>query len=195
MAAFPHIRDVRRVIRPAAAVVVTGTLAACASESFTTTTHVDRSGSYSPRLVYAASKYDAVKMDVAGNPFPGSGAAFSRVVYDAVSTTSVARPIPLTLGQGDPDSGYRMIVVANPASRFDRHAACRGERRHADRTGGSVELLMTYCLWQRSITSLRARRDGVTGPGDPALHDMVQQAMVQMFPPIDETRHGGGDFE
>lgn len=175
-------------------------LSACAGGGGPTViTHETLGINYSADYLREAQSYDAVPIEVVGAPDAARQDTYDEVVLDAFRTSGRTNAVSWTLPPAGGDAPYRMVVLTNPAGNLTGNAVCRGDTRTQEASNGTVRTLLAFCLGdRRSITSLRARKSGITGVDDPALKNLFQQATVSLFPLIDTNRgrdaDDGGDF-
>ena len=167
-------------------------LAACTAPRTAMISREHISATYSSLVLNAAGRYDGVALEVVGNPFVAQQADVNRAVLDNVRDTRLAANIPFTLDPPDPRSPYRLVVIFDAASGISHPQVCKGSRRQADTPAGGVRMMMTYCLGEKAVTSLRARQGGLNGPGDPAFGRFVRNATAALFPPTTEIHDTGG---
>jgi len=188
----------RRALAPAlAALVSTLSLAACESPGTDMILSDYIAPTYNPTLLNAAARYDAVPVEVTGNPFGGDKERLTRVIADSVRETPLASRIPFAPATAAMTAPYRLVVIFDPARNLGFASVCeRGSRRQAETPGPGLRMMMTYCLGRDAITSLRLRHggfDGAEGPDTPAFRRLVQNATAALFPPRTEIRGNNGD--
>lgn len=193
------IRFARRRHRTvlALALAATASLAACQSPGTDMILSDYIAPTYNPTLLNAAARYDAVPVEVVGNPFGGDPAALAEVVAESVRETPLASQIPFQPATEAMGAPYRLVVIFDAARSQGFASVCsRGSRRRADTAGPGLRMMMTYCLGSQTITSLRLRHGGfdtTEGPDTPAFRRLVQNATAALFPPRTEIRGNSGD--
>jgi len=175
------------------AIALTAVLAACASQRGIVMTRSYIAPTYGPTILNSAGKYDGVKLEVVGNPFAAPDEAVHAATAEAIRTTGFASRLPLTTGEADPRSPFRLVALFSPAIDINFDDICYGSRKQAATPPEKTELMLTYCFGEGALTSLRARRGGIAGPDDPRFESFVRNATAALFPPRDETAGDGRD--
>lgn len=180
-------------LRPAVVIplLLAAILTACASQRGIIISRAYIAPTYGPTLLNSAGKYDGVKLEIVGNPFDAPEELVDAAVADAVMNTGFASRLPLTTGEADPRSPFRMVVLFEPAIDINFEDICRGSRKQADQPAATTQMMLTYCFGDSALTSLRARRGGLRRPDDPAFDSFVRNATAALFPPRDETGTNG----
>lgn len=177
-----------------AAVLGVLALAGCAAGSMTVYTHEYFAPTYSPRLMNTAGKYDAVPVDIVGNPFDAPKPSLDAAVVDAVRRTAYGGRIAFTANpSGDVRSPFRLVAIFMPSHRIGHADVCAGSRTLATEPPDRFEMMLTYCFGGQSLTSLRARGAGFSGPADPAFDRFVRNATATLFRPRKEDVNGRDD--
>ena len=147
---------------------------------------------YGPTTLSAARKYDATPVDIAGNPFPVPDNLVKEHVVEAVNGAGAVGNQRFAAEGTDPRNPYRLVVLFQPSTTIGHPRVCRGARTQAEDPGPGVEMMLTYCLGKKALSSLRARQSGFDGPDDPAFRRFLRNAMSALFPPRNEIRRNGG---
>lgn len=173
----------------AAAVLAAGALAlaGCGASGVTVITQDRTTGNYSTSFVNQARGYDAVHLDVVGTGLGASQDDYGAAVLDVVRTTGKTRSIPWTLEEPPGSSPFKLVVVADPAAGTNGYDACQGGASSASEQGGTHSMLFAYCLGETKLLStVTARRAGLTGVDDPGFRSMVRQSVTTLLPLQDE---------
>lgn len=150
------------------------------------------SPTYSPTVINSAARYDILPVEVAGTPFSGNNTRLAEAVVSAIRNVGSVANLPFAPA-GDhpsPKTPYRMVVLFDAAPDISHYNVCNGSRKR-DAAGASVRMMLTLCLGKDVVTSLRARRKGLTGPEAPDFRRFVKNATAALFPRRDETRGDG----
>ena len=149
---------------------------------------------YSRSRGVGANQYDSTKLEVLGRPFGAPAETVEARVQEHVQPIGLLDTINLTTGEADPRSPYRLIVQFAPARNANHFRVCEGQRTtRPDADWETVALMMTYCLGDDPITSLHARRTGITGINDPKFGHLLRQAAKTAFMPGHEALKAGSD--
>lgn len=164
-------------------------LAGCAPGSVTTT-HVDYESGYSPyRFSYAAGGRD-LRVVIRGNPTSAQQEEFDRAVIAAMQGKNWGPQTNFTTRPSESArKNYRVVMLFSGKRYAGGNALC-GDLDGVDLApvDGRVRLQAAFCQKERPLTQLQVTVDGVTSPADPRLKRMVTAAVLELFPPIDNTR-------
>jgi hypothetical protein len=181
-----------RITACAALALAALSLTACAGG---TPSVVDRpfiSPNYSRSLVIGANQYDSTKLEVVGQPFGESRATVAQQTLDAVGQVGLLSTIALTTGDAPPRNPYRLIVQYAPGRYLTHRQVCAGDRAtEGENDGRQVRVMLTYCLRDDPIVSLRARKGGINGIDDPAFGRFVRDVATVAFSPRNEGLQKG----
>lgn len=169
-------------------------LGACAGNDPVTIDRTYVTHVYSRSLVVGANQYDSTKLEVVGQPFGAPAERVQARVRESIQGIGLLDTIDLTTGRADARSPYRLIVQFAPARDLNHFRVCKGQRKtRSDARGAPVSLMMTYCLGDDPVTSLRARRGGISSLADPRFDDLLRQAAKVAFMPGHEALRAGPD--
>jgi len=112
-------------------------------------------------------------------------ATFSALVSDAIQPY---RGMPPT------SSGYHVHMAFNGPTTTSEDYACQTHGETAN-FGGDIHLIAAFCGGSnRAITYLVGSVSGITGPDDPNFAKFVRWAVVELFPPYDDSDQRQSDF-
>lgn len=142
--------------------------------------------------VYKASEFAHagagrdLRVVVAGNPFGGDQAEFNGAVTGYMQGNHWGQPTNFTTAPGETArETYHVVMLFNPPKTFSGMKLCR--EKPADLPSGTREngivLFAAFCRRNESLTEIKGRIDGATGPGDPIFGDLVAQVTNGLFPP------------
>lgn len=147
---------------------------------------------YSPGdFAYAAAGRD-LHVVVVGNPFGSDQAAFGRAVTDAMQGRHWGQRTNFTTTPG-PDARirYRVVLLFDPPVTLSGARLCRrpDAALPTESADGKIELYGAFCRGKKSLTEIKGRIAGATGPDDPAFRELVGQVTNGLFSP-DRGRNG-----
>lgn len=183
--------------RGCAAMICVVGLAACATGQTAIITHEYFAPTYGPKLLNSAGKYQAVPVEIVGNPFAAPKATVDAAMMNAVRRTAYGGRIAFTANpEGEVRSPFRLVAIFTPSPRIGHADVCTGSREQERQPLGGLELMMTYCFGERALSSVRARRADLGGPDDPAFDRFVRNTAAALFQPRKEDGNGpdGDDF-
>ena len=157
-------------------------VAGCTNGTPATMTRSYISTNLSPSLIAAGSRYDGVKLEVVGNPFEASQDTVDSRILDAMRQIYPLANIPLTVGEADPESPYRMVILFNADPRLTHRQVCQGRRDRTDTPGATVKMMLAYCLSEDTISSLWAEQRGIRSPADPKFQQFIRNTARAAFP-------------
>lgn len=133
-------------------------------------------------------------VEVQGNPFNMNSAVFANAVTDHMQGANFGRPTNFTTTPG-PSAERKMRVVMAFNSAADSQDLCTAGFQPGA-VGRVLSLKATWCFADRADSWVDATLDGVTSPQHPGFHDIIQEVVLNLFPPQMDTetiRDGGGD--
>lgn len=135
-------------------------------------------------FAYAGAGRD-LRVVVAGNPFGGAQAEFDHAVTGYMQGNHWGQPTNFTTTPGETArETYHVVMLFNPPKTFPGMRLCR--EKPADLPSGTREngivLFAAFCRRNESLTEIKGRIDGATGPGDPIFGDLVAQVTNGLFP-------------
>lgn len=136
-------------------------------------------------FAYAGAGRD-LKVEVIGNPFGGDPAAFGKTVTDYMQGNHWGPRTNFTTTPGaSARESYRVVMLFNPPRTLVGMRLCREEASSLPSESGREEIVVfaAFCRRNESLTEIKGRIDGATGPGDPIFGDLVAQATNALFPP------------
>ncbi len=163
-------------------------LAACAGG--VTTTYVDYDPVYSPDwFSYGAGGRD-LRVVIRGNPTGAPQQEFERAVIASMQGRNWGPRTNFTTQPSESARQNYRVVMLFGGDRFAGGYALCADPDEIDlaSAAGRVRLQAAFCLGDRPLSSLQVATDGVTSPTDPRLDRMVAAAVIELFPPIDNTR-------
>jgi len=186
----------KSLVRTATAFAAVGLLAACAGGT-TVISNEYRSSTYDPKVLNYPAGKGRLYTEVVGHPFGGPDDALAARVLSTFEKAHFGNPVPLTTdpAQVEKSGGYRLVALFDPAIDINYGDVCAGNRKQQPASGGETTVLLTYCLGNKAITSVRARQSGLGGVDDPAFEGFLAQASSALFPPRPEERQDRGDFD
>ncbi len=164
-------------------------LAAC-GPGMVITSHVDTYGAYDPAyFAYGAGGRD-LRVVIRGNPTSAPQDEFEQAVTAAMqgrnwgpTTNFTTRP------SASARTDYWVGMVFGGDSFVGGRAICRGgDGVDLDPTQRPVRLQAAFCFQTKPLTELQVTVDDVASVDDPRLEQMVGAAVIELFPPFDETR-------
>ena len=165
-------------------------LTACAQGSVSTL-YV---GSYDPIIVDYIVSRGAMYTEVLGNPFSAPPEALESAVTRAMSGANPGQPIRFAteLEEGSGRSPYRVVVAFNPGPGVSGYRLCLDEPGPAGAAAGEIRVIAVFCARERQEISVRGSLPQASGPGDPALGDLLRRMTAELFPRRNPDIPGGG---
>jgi len=180
------------ILRVATLSVAGLVLAACASGTVVATRDFNNP-IYTPQwYAYAASGRDLAVI-VRGNPTAAPQADFASAVTAAMNAHQTGPKTNFTISPSDnARKDFRVVMLFGGT--VNEYAACDDPHgvTLAPASGGT-RLNAVFCYGQRPMTAIQISANGIGGPGDPTLGDVVSAAMLRLFPAIDYLRDGQPD--
>ncbi len=165
-------------------------LAACVSDGVTTTTHSYRDSVYAPDWFnYAAGGRD-MRVVIRGNPTSATQEEFERAVIAAMQGKNWGAQTNFTTRPSESmRRNYRVVMLFGGDRFAGSYALCANPGRvDLASSSGGVRLQAAFCVGTKPLTALQVATDGIASPYDARLERMVAAAVIELFPPIDETR-------
>ncbi len=151
------------------------------------------SETYTPQLLGYAANAGGMFVDVTGTPFPDAQAETNRVIEDALGRAHFGPTLPFfTEKPADYRSPYRVAMVFSPAPNANADRLCRGDTVPVAEDPGDTTVLAAFCNGTERLTSTRSWITAPAGPNDPAFDNLIRQTGIQLFPPDNFKRRGGG---
>lgn len=146
-------------------------------------------------FAYAGAGRD-MRVVVVGNPFGGDQATFGGVVTDRMQGNHWGPRTHFTTTPNETArSSYRVVMLFDPPRTLVGMRLCRveGSSLPTVRTGDEIILFAAFCRGNESMTEIKGRIAGATGPEDPVFGDLIAQVTNALFPPDRrfEDDHGG----
>lgn len=169
-------------------------IAACSSDVRLTQQEI--SPSYkSGEFAYAGADRD-MKVVVVGNPFGGDQETFGRTVTGYMQGNHWGPRTNFTTAPGaSARNSYRVVMLFDPPKTLVGMRLCRveGSALPTVRTGDEIILFAAFCRGNESMTEIKGRIAGATGPEDPVFGYLIGQVTNALFPPDRrfEDDHGG----
>jgi len=143
------------------------------------TRHEQMWSSYDPSEINGPQGGRKLPTLVLGNPFDGPQQAVVDAVAEAMNG---GRPADQAMAAKAP---LRVLMLFNAATRTGYRICDRSLPPPVADTGpsgGTVDVVATYCRGDQPQTQVTAQLGGVSGPGDPKFRDMIRQVTVSLFP-------------
>lgn len=146
-------------------------------------------------FAYAGAGRD-MRVVVAGNPFGGDQPTFGKAVTDRMQGNHWGPRTHFTTTPNETArSSYRVVMLFGPPRNLVGMRLCReeGAALPTAQTGKEIILFAAFCRSNETMTEIKGRIAGATGPDDPVFGDLVAQVTNALFPPDRrfEDDHGG----
>ncbi len=164
-------------------------LAACGPGAVTTT-HFDHDTVYWPGYFHHAAVGRDLRVVIRGNPTEAPQEEFESAVIAAMQRGNRGAITNFTTRPSESARDYYRVVMLFGGDRFAGGRALCGDTDNVDLApaGDGVRLQAAFCIEEKPLTELQVAVNDVTSPADPRLRRMVSQAVIELFPPIDDTR-------
>jgi hypothetical protein len=133
-------------------------------------------------------------VEVQGNPFNMDAGVFAKAVTDHMQGGNFGRPTNFTTTPGaSAEPNMRVVMAFNTSA--DSEALCTANYR-PQTAGAAVSLKAAWCLENRVDSWVDATLAGVTSTQDPKFHDLIDEVVMNLFPPQMDTetiRDNGDD--
>ena len=146
-------------------------------------------------FAYAGAGRD-MRVIVVGDPFNADAAVFGKAVTDYMQGNHWGPRTNFTTTPGaSARSSYRVVMLFDPPKTLVGMRLCREEATALPTARDSNEIVVfaAFCRGNESLTEIKGRIKGATGPEDPVFGDLVAQVTNALFPPERrfEDDHGG----
>ena len=135
-------------------------------------------------------------VEVQGNPFNMDAGAFAKAVTGYMQGANFGRPTNFTTAPGaNAERNMRVVMAFN--SRTDSQNLCTAGYRPQAAAGGAISLKAAWCFDNRADSWVDATLGGITSTQDPGFHDLVEEVVLNLFPPQMDTetiRDNGDDI-
>lgn len=159
-------------------------VSACASDVRLTQQEI--SPSYKAgEFAYAGADRD-LQVIVVGNPFDGDKATFDKAVTDYMQGNHWGPRTNFTTMPGaSARKSYRVVMLFDPPKTLVGMRLCREEPSSlpTEENEGRIVVFAAFCRGGESLTEIKGRIEGASGPGDPVFGDLVAQVTNALFPP------------
>lgn len=177
-------------------VAATALLAGCAGGARTNNA---TQFSYDTSMLNDIAKRGGTPLVVPGEPFPGSPDQFAQRASEIL--TDIHRgprfPIYLDAGQQTQNNPWRTVLIINPERGASASNACTDSVSSTAVADGRITMVAALCLGKRAKTLVRGWASGASGPGSPAVEQLLRQTALALYPIRDEDRDldsPGGDY-
>lgn len=122
------------------------------------------------------------KVEVYGNPFNMDAATFAKAVTDNMQGANAGQRTNFTTKPG-PSAEKNLRVVMAFNSDAEGYDLCTGHNFRPRNQGGPLTLNAAWCFGNRQDSMVVATVDGAKSVNDPRFHDLVDQTVLNLFPP------------
>jgi hypothetical protein len=146
--------------------------------------------------LHSASAEGPVLLQIRDNPFPGTDRTVASAMARAASHTVTGLNVRVTDDAAAAfDRDYRLVVAFNPGPTVTSEVVCGPSRPMVPKVSADrLTAMVAFCYRDAPVVSIDVVAPPASGPDAPVLGQMVQRAMLDMFPPVGQARDGSTVF-
>lgn len=145
--------------------------------------------SYNTSMLNDIAKRGGTPLVVAGEPFPDSPDQFAQRASEILTNAHRGPRFPVYLddAQRTGNNPWRTVVIVNPERGVSASNACTDTVSSTAVTDGRMTAVAALCLGKRAKTIVRSWASDASGPGSPAVEQVLRQTALALYPVRDEN--------